>query len=83
MEGISYQKCTVLSPMGLFHMRFSHGSAGPAPVVSPEAVDWKRRDAGRRKDELKLLALRKAGREARKRDPVDAIVVLAVAGREK
>lgn len=48
--------------MGLFHMRLSHGSE----VLVSEAVLWKRRPAGRRKEELKnWLALRKAGRDAR------------------
>jgi hypothetical protein len=48
-HGKAYQKCTVLRPIGLFHMRFNHGSE----VVDSEAVLWKRRPAGRRKEELK------------------------------
>jgi len=70
--GEAYQKCTVLRPMGLFHMRFSHGS-----VVS-DAVLCQRRDAGRRKEELKnWFAFRKAGRDVRKRVLVGAIVKVA------
>lgn len=77
-----YQKCTVLKPMGLFHMRFNHGSWGVLPVAPSPAADeaveddellWNRgRPAvlGRRK--RKCWALRKAGRavEGRKADIV-------------
>jgi hypothetical protein len=58
------QKCTVLRPTGLFHMRLTHGSLASEPA----AVLWKRRPAGgccilgRKK-----VRARKAGRAARKK----------------
>ncbi len=58
--GQKYQKCTVFTPTGLFHMRCVHDCDAP----SPAAVLWNRAPAwlGR-----KNWRARKAGRAARKR----------------
>jgi hypothetical protein len=64
-----YQKCTVLRPTGLFHMRLAQESDA-APL--PAAVLWKRAPVclGRKKN----WRARKAGRAARKRLLVGDIV---------
>lgn len=78
-----YQKCTVLTPMGLFHAFWNHDSFGaplvpPAPPVPVPASELcQRRPAERRKAGVKNWE-RKAGREARKR--VDDGVAIVFGG---
>lgn len=81
-KGGKYQKCTVLTPTGLFHALWNHDSWGALPLVPPAppvpvpaSELCQRRPAERRMAGVKNCE-RKAGREARKRvDDGVAIVV--------
>ena len=65
----TYQKCTVLKPTGLFHMRLKKDSC----ACSELAVLWKRLPPLRAALEVKKV-LRKTGRAARKKLFIGAIV---------
>ena len=58
---VTYQKCTVLRPIGLSHMRLNHDSWGGAVLchlLEPAWAFWRRA-------EVKNWALRNMGRDAR------------------
>lgn len=65
----TYQKCTVLKPTGLFHMRLKKDSCAPSEL----AVLWKRLPPLRAALEVKKV-LRNTGRAARKKLFMGAIV---------